>query len=129
MPDPIDTARLPLESWRPGVQTRMLASALNGAAQLCVFEQFCDPGTGAPTHYHDVEEILTVRAGQAEVWLNDDRATLTAGQFVIIKAGDKHGFRNTGSTTLHMHAILAEPVFRTYFDDRTETSLRWAPAS
>ena len=29
----------PPEVWRPGVETRMLVSAMNGAAQLCIFEQ------------------------------------------------------------------------------------------
>jgi hypothetical protein len=38
------------EQWRSGVLTRMRISALTGAAQLCVFEQWCDPGCGAPAH-------------------------------------------------------------------------------
>ena len=29
---------------------RMLFSADNGAASLCIFEQWVAPGTGAPTH-------------------------------------------------------------------------------
>ncbi len=125
MPTPIDPAHQPIEQWRPGVRTRMLASAMNGASQLCVFEQFCDPGTGAPTHFHTVEEVLTVLQGQAEAWVNDDRTALTAGQSLVVKPGDRHGFRNTGSTTLHMHAILAAPIFETYFDDKAEPSRRW----
>src|SRR3954463_11358858 len=64
------------EQWRPGVLTRMRVSAETGAGSLCVFEQRCDPGCGVPTHVHTVEEILTVLAGQAEVWLGADRATL-----------------------------------------------------
>jgi uncharacterized cupin superfamily protein len=52
------------EVWRPGVSTRMLISAAVGAQQLCVFEQWCDPGTGAPTHHHAVEEVLTVLEGE-----------------------------------------------------------------
>jgi len=46
--DIIDHARQPLNEWRAGVMTRMLVSALTGAEHLCIFEQFCDPGTGAP---------------------------------------------------------------------------------
>jgi len=38
---------MPLEAWRPGVKTRMLVSAVNGAAQLCIFEQWVAPGVGA----------------------------------------------------------------------------------
>ena len=53
--DIIDHASQPLDEWRPGVMTRMLVSALTGAGHLCVFEQFCEPGRGAPTHRHKVE--------------------------------------------------------------------------
>ncbi|MBO1909482.1 cupin domain-containing protein [Microvirga sp. 3-52] len=80
----------------------MRISALTGAAQLCIFEQWCDPGCGAPTHLHAVEEVLTVRAGQADVWVSNEYATLTAGQSVIVPAGYRHGFRNAGETTLHV---------------------------
>ena len=34
----------PLEKWREGVMTRMRVSALLGGRQLCIFDQFCDPG-------------------------------------------------------------------------------------
>ena len=65
------------EQWRPGVMTRMHVSAATGAVQLCVFQQWCDPGKGAPTHLHAVEEVLTVLDGEAEIWIEDERATLT----------------------------------------------------
>jgi len=52
-----------LEEWRPGVKTRMLASARTGATALCIFEQWVAPGAGAPTHSHPVEEVLIVREG------------------------------------------------------------------
>ena len=48
----------PLEKWREGVMTRMRMSALLGSRQLCIFDQFCDPGLGAPIHSHAVEEVL-----------------------------------------------------------------------
>jgi quercetin dioxygenase-like cupin family protein len=121
----LDHARQPFEEWRPGVRTRMQVSALTGAVQLCLFEQFCDPGKGAPTHLHSVEEVLTVLAGTADVWVDDERATVGAGQSLLIPAGQKHGFRNTGDTVLHVQAVLAAPVFEASFDDRTETQRRW----
>lgn len=122
--DQQDNAR---EEWRTGVQTRMRVSAVTGSTQLCIFEQWCDPGCGAPTHLHAVEEILTVLAGQAEVWLDGERSTLTAGQSLIVPAGRKHGFRNTGDVTLHVQATLAAPIFEAAFDDARETSRRWLP--
>ena len=107
----VDHAGQEQELWRPGVITRMRVSAGNGAEQLCMFEQWCDPGCGAPPHLHTVEEVLTVLAGRAEVWVGEERATVTAGQSVIVPAGQRHGFRNNGEMTLHLEAVLAAPLF------------------
>ena len=100
-----------IELWRDGVETRMLVSSLNGAAQLCIFEQWVEPGRGAPTHVHAVEEVLTVLAGETEIWIKDERAVLTRKQSVVISANNEHGFKNVGSGRLHVHAILASPAF------------------
>ena len=115
--------------WRPGVRTRMRVSALTGSVQLTQFEQWCDPDKGAPTHLHAVEEILTVLTGQAEVWVEGECQAFTAGQSVVVPAGRKHGFRNTGSSTLHVLATLAAPIFEASFDDSNEISRRWVPAA
>ena len=115
------------EEWRPGVMTRMQVSAVTGSVQLCVFQQWCDPGKGAPTHLHAVEEILTILDGEAEVWLEDERQQLTKGQSMLVPAGRKHGFRNTGTGTLHVQATLAAPIFEASFDDVREVSRRWVP--
>jgi len=123
----IDHERQSREEWRPGVTTRMQVSAITGSVQLCVFQQWCDPGKGAPTHLHAVEEILTVLDGQAEFWLEDDRTNLTAGQSMLVPAGRKHGFRNIGTGTLHVQATLAAPIFEASFDDQKEVSRRWVP--
>jgi mannose-6-phosphate isomerase-like protein (cupin superfamily) len=114
-----------LEQWRPGVQTRMLVSAANGAAHLCIFEQWVAPATGAPTHSHPVEEVLTVREGEAEMWLGDQRVMVTAGQSLIVPAGRNHGFRNSGNVTLHLHAVLASAVFEATPEGETEAVRRW----
>ena len=123
----IDHARQAQEEWRPGVTTRMRASAVSGAKQLCVFEQWCAPGKGAPTHLHAVEEVITVLEGQAEFWIADQEETLTSGQSMIVPAGVKHGFRNAGAGTLHVLATLAAPIFEAAFDDAREVSRRWLP--
>jgi mannose-6-phosphate isomerase-like protein (cupin superfamily) len=123
----IDHASQAREEWRPGVLTRMQVSAVTGSVQLCVFQQWCDLGKGAPTHLHAVEEILTVLDGEAQMWIEDEHATLTAGQSVLVPAGRKHGFRNIGTTMLHVQATLAAPIFEASFDDQREISRRWLP--
>ena len=82
----IDVRDMTPEPWRLGVETRMLVSASNGAAQLCVFEQWIAPGAGAPTHSHPVEEVLTVREGEAEMWMGEARLTVYSGQSLIVPA-------------------------------------------
>ena len=123
--DMIDPQRTPREQWRPGVETRMLVSADNGATQLCIFEQWVAPGNGAPTHSHPVEEVLTVREGEAEMWLDDQRVTVSAGQSFLVPAGRQHGFTNSGTATLHIHAVLASPVFEMTPQGATEPVRRW----
>ena len=121
-----DPKDLPIEQWRPGVATRMLVSARNGASQFCMFEQWVAPGNGAPTHSHPVEEVLTVREGEAEMWLDQERLVVTAGQSLIVPAGRKHGFRNSGNVTLHLHAVLASPAFESMPEGATEPVRRWS---
>jgi len=123
----VDLARIPREEWRKGVLTRMRVSAQNGAGQLCLFEQWCEPGHGAPTHLHAVEEVLHVLEGEADVWVKDKHVTLTPGQLMIVPAGIKHGFANSGSGTLHIQSTLAAPVFEAAYDDKRETPRRWLP--
>ncbi len=125
----LNLADAPLEQWRPGVETRMLASALAGAKELCIFEQWIAPGAGAPTHSHSVEEVLTIREGEAEMWIDDARIAVSAGQLLVIQAGRKHGFRNAGTATLHVHAVLASSTFEATFEGATEVTRRWDPAA
>jgi mannose-6-phosphate isomerase-like protein (cupin superfamily) len=120
-----DPLEIPIEQWRPGVETRMLVSAKNGAAQLCMFEQWIAPGTGAPTHSHPVEEVLTVREGEAEMWLGQERVVVRAGQSLIIPARRLHGFRNCGAVTLHVHAVLGSPIFEATFEGASTPVRRW----
>jgi len=112
------------EAWRPGVESRMLVSARNGAVQLCIFEQWVAPGVGAPTHRHPVEEVLTVREGEAEMWIDGEHMTLSAGQSLIVPAGRLHGFRNSGTSKLHIHAVLASPIFEA-LPQASEPVRRW----
>jgi mannose-6-phosphate isomerase-like protein (cupin superfamily) len=125
--DVIDHATQPQEKWRDGVMTLMRVSATVQSRQLCIFEQYCDPGLGAPMHLHAVEEVLEVIAGTAEITLRDKIMTVTANQSVLIPAGARHGFRNVGTGILHVRATLAAAIFEASYDDRNELSRRYIP--
>jgi quercetin dioxygenase-like cupin family protein len=113
------------EEWRAGVVTRMRVSAVTGAVALCIFEQWCAPGTGAPNHTHSVEEVLTILDGQAEIWLGDDQVLASVGQSVIVPAGIRHGFRNAAAATLHIQGTLASSTFEAFVDGQEEPTRRW----
>ncbi|RUV74337.1 MAG: cupin domain-containing protein [Mesorhizobium sp.] len=117
------------EQWRAGVETRMLISASSGASNLCLFEQWVEPAAGAPTHWHPVEEVLTVVTGNAEMWIDEEHTVLTSGQSLIVPAFRKHGFRNVGSDTLHVHAVLASSIFEATFDGSAAPVKRWLLAA
>jgi mannose-6-phosphate isomerase-like protein (cupin superfamily) len=116
-----------LEKWREGVMTRMRVSALLGGRQLCIFDQFCDPGLGAPLHIHAVEEVLEVIEGTAEIRLGKKSAIVKPNQSVLVPAGAKHGFRNIENKTLHVRATLAAAIFEASYVDSAEISRRWTP--
>jgi hypothetical protein len=44
---------------------------------------------------------------------------------VIVPARENHGFRNSGGGTLHLHAVLAAPVFEALAEGATEVTRRW----
>jgi mannose-6-phosphate isomerase-like protein (cupin superfamily) len=126
----LDHNAQPIDEWRKGVRTKMKVSAVTGSVQLCMFDQWCDPGLGAPTHLHAVEEVLTVIAGRAEIWVGSETSIVLPGQSVIIPAGAKHGFRNVEPTgVLHMQAVIAASIFEATYDDRAELSRRYVPAA
>ena len=115
------------EAWRDGVMTKMRASALTGARQLCIFEQWCEPGLGAPTHLHAVEEVLEVVSGQADVWVGDEVTSAGPNVSVLVPAGVLHGFKNTGEGILHVRATLAAPIFEASYENSTDLSRRYVP--
>lgn len=121
----------PLVEWRSGVRTRLHVAAGTEPESLCVFEQWCEPGCGAPTHTHlETEELITVVAGTAEVWVEDERATLAAGDSVLVRPHSWHGFHNNGDTELHIIAALAaaQPLVR-YRDEHEQRELRGGGAT
>jgi len=110
-----------MEEWRPGVRTRLLASAATGARSLCVFEQWSEPGCGAPVHTHPgVEEVVVVLGGRAEIRLEDETVLLDGGGAVVVPPGARHAFRNLGEGTLHTLATLAHRAPPVSYEDGGE---------
>lgn len=124
----LDHTTQAVETWRDGVETQMRVSALTASHQLCIFEQYCAPGHGAPLHIHAVEEVLEVMDGTAEITLGEETRVVTANQSVLIPAGARHGFKNVGTGTLKVRATMAAPIFEATYSGRSELSRRYSPA-
>lgn len=116
-----------LEVWRDGVTTRMFVSSATGARQLTMFEQWCDPGQGAPEHLHAVEEVLRVLSGSATIHVNGESREAVAGDSIIIPAGQPHGFVNRSDNVLHTLAVLAAPIFEVRYLESGTDNRRWGP--
>lgn len=123
----LDHATQAVETWRDGVDTQMRVSALTASHQLCIFEQYCAPGHGAPTHIHAVEEVLEVMDGIAEITLGGESWIVTVNQSVLIPAGAPHGFKNVGTGTLKVRATMAASIFEASYEARSELSRRYSP--
>ena len=62
-----------------------------------------DPRGGqVPWHNQEQEEVYFVLEGTGEMCLGAERRTVTAGQAVLIPAGEFHQLTNTGDTPLLM---------------------------
>lgn len=119
----VDHAVQERPSWRPGNQTRLNIGAATGAERLCIAEQWFEPGTGAPTHTHgDVEETITVLAGAARFWCDDEQAVLGPQMTVILPPFSHHGFENTGPDELHIWAAYSVASVPTEYDQEPETT-------
>lgn len=72
-----------------------------------------EPGAGPALHRHDYAEVMIVQSGTAT--FTDGRSTweVTAGNVVIIPAGEPHAFRNTGDGRLQQIDIHAADAFAT----------------
>jgi mannose-6-phosphate isomerase-like protein (cupin superfamily) len=109
----------PIVEWRPGVRTRLDDASPDGT---CVFEQWCDPGCGAPTHTHfEAEELIAVVTGTADFWIGDEHTSVCAGGSIRLPAHSWHGFRNSGDTELHIVATFdaAKPLVQ-YRDEHEQ---------
>jgi quercetin dioxygenase-like cupin family protein len=99
--------------WREGVTTRLAAAASTGAQALCVIEQRCAPGAGAPLHSHpNAEEAIVVLEGTVEFRVGEERAVLGVGDTIVLPRGVAHLFTNTGEGDARILAAFssAAPV-------------------
>jgi len=63
-----------------------------------------------PPHLHtDFEEVIYIKEGIAEIWLEGDFARAEKGEAVLIPIKAKHAVRNIGTSTLRLLTVFPYP--------------------
>ena len=111
---------------RPGVRSRLVKDTADGRKAvegLSIVFQECEPGTGAPSHTHDFEEVITVLDGTAEVWAGSERLSVGPGASVFVPTGVVHGFRNVGAGLLRLEGVIASTELTATFIEEPPTGV------
>ena len=120
----VEASEQTVEEWRPGVTTRLIAAARNGAATLCAFEQHSQPGTGAPRHRHpDDEELIIVLEGIADFTVEGTLRRISEGAAVIVPPGAVHSFVNAGQQVLHTIAMFGSASPTVVYEDEPDSAM------
>jgi len=77
-------------------------------------------GKGAPMHYHNCAEQVTVLEGRGEVVVDGKTTTLVPYDSTYIPAGRMHCFRNTGDTPMRILWIYDTNRVTRTFEGSTE---------
>jgi quercetin dioxygenase-like cupin family protein len=70
------------------------------------------PGQELPVHVHDHEhEAFDVLAGCGTLFLDGEAVELKCGDVLLVPAGVRHGFKNTGSERWLVRATIHQRVY------------------
>jgi quercetin dioxygenase-like cupin family protein len=84
---------------------------VTGAAQLTVMDVTLDPGGGHAFHKHpEQEEMIIVKAGRVEQWIEREKTELGPGDSVYIDADVVHASFNDGTETARLQVVLGPCV-------------------
>jgi quercetin dioxygenase-like cupin family protein len=75
-----------------------------------------DAGGRLPRHTDSAEEAIVVVTGTAEVMVDEDRWTVSAGGVALVPEDVPHEVRNAGEDTLRFVAVYAAPAVVTRYE-------------
>ncbi len=72
-----------------------------------------EPGAGPSLHRHDYDEVFVVQEGRATMTAGGRELEVSAGDIVVVPAGQPHGFVNSGEGRLRQLDIHLNPRYAT----------------
>ena len=88
-----------------------IAGADQGAVGVSVFLFHGQPGSGPGPHRHPYDEVQFVREGRGLWTVNGEEFEAGAGDILVIKAGEVHGFTCIGDGPLVQLDVHLSPRF------------------
>lgn len=67
------------------------------------------PGDDIGEETHRVDQVLVFVSGSGEAVLNGEKSAVAANRLVVVPAGTKHNFINTGTEPLKLYTVYAPP--------------------
>jgi mannose-6-phosphate isomerase-like protein (cupin superfamily) len=108
----------------PGAQFTVLAAPSRGSADICTWKLTVAPGREPDQpHTLDQDEVFMVLSGTVRVTPGGE--TVTAGDAVIVKAGDPIQLVNTGTEPAELHVAIRSGFTGTMADG-TKVTPPWA---
>lgn len=104
-------ARRRLEIGRSGITDELLVPSLDGPLEmlLCTIEP--GSGSGAEPYTHEGDEAGFLLSGEMEIWVDDRRYHLTAGDSFAFASTRPHRYRCIGSTAAKVLWVITPPTY------------------
>lgn len=83
----------------------------NGDVNISVFLFNGGPGSGPGPHRHPYDEVQFIQQGRGRYVVNGEEFDATAGDVIVIKAGEVHSFKNVGDGPLVQFDVHLSPRF------------------
>lgn len=104
-------ADLPVVPSPSGLPSQHIVTATAGSTGIFLGQQWLEPGDRVRLHTHPCEEALMFLAGSGEATIGEDTVTIEPGTSLFFPTGVVHGFRNTGTDTMHVVIVFPVPHF------------------
>lgn len=85
----------------------------HGSVGISFFVVIGEPGLGTRLHKHDYDEVVYVMEGRSKWRVGDEEREASAGDVLIVRAGEPHKFVNCGDGPLRQLDIHLNPTFET----------------